>query len=161
VVAVRWFVKAVWPALLKANPGLLFYVVGMRPTRAIKALEGHGVVVTGRVEDVRPYLAHACAAVAPLSIARGVQNKVLEALAIGCPLVASRLCARPLSLVADQDIVLADTASDYLAALHHLLHSKERCDALSKAGRARVLEDFNWETQWAKIAPWYDRGEAR
>jgi glycosyltransferase involved in cell wall biosynthesis len=79
--AATWFAANVLPQLRAAWPRVRFYVVGMRPAAAVRALAGPHVVVTGSVADVRPYLAHAAVAVAPLRIARGIQNKVLEAMA--------------------------------------------------------------------------------
>jgi sugar transferase (PEP-CTERM/EpsH1 system associated) len=81
--AVAWFVKEVWQQIVGQQPDARFYIVGSNPAAQVRALcRTPGVVVTGRVDDVRPYLAHARAVVAPLRIARGVQNKVLEALAM-------------------------------------------------------------------------------
>ena len=91
--AVTWFATDVLPALVARVPSIRFTIVGMRPTPAVQALAGKHVVVTGTVPDVRPYLAHAAVVVAPLRIARGVQNKVLEAMAMGRPVVASAACA--------------------------------------------------------------------
>ncbi|TAN02996.1 MAG: TIGR03087 family PEP-CTERM/XrtA system glycosyltransferase [Rhodanobacteraceae bacterium] len=81
--AVTWFVRAVWPRVISQRQEARFYVVGSNPGADVHALgQTKGVVVTGRVDDVRPYLAHAHAVAAPLRIARGIQNKVLEALAM-------------------------------------------------------------------------------
>ena len=81
--AAQWFVQEVWPRVSAARPDARFYIVGSRPAREVQSLGRlAGVTVTGRVEDVRPYLAHAHAIAAPLRIARGIQNKVLEALAM-------------------------------------------------------------------------------
>lgn len=87
---VCWFARAVWPRVYAARPAARFYVVGAKPARSVRALAREpGIVVTGRVDDVRPYLAYAHVVAAPLLIARGVQNKVLEALAMGKVLVAT------------------------------------------------------------------------
>ncbi|HEY9145132.1 MAG TPA: TIGR03087 family PEP-CTERM/XrtA system glycosyltransferase, partial [Thiobacillus sp.] len=84
--AVSWFAERVFPAVREAMPAAQFTIVGSRPTEAVLALARQpGVVVTGSVPDVRPYLAHAACAVAPLRIARGIQNKVLEAMAMARP----------------------------------------------------------------------------
>lgn len=82
--AVTWFANEVFPSLLKLHPDLHFYIVGSKPVERVKALaERHNIHVTGRVPDVRPYLQHAALATAPMRIARGLQNKVLEGLAMG------------------------------------------------------------------------------
>lgn len=88
--AVVWFVEQVWPLIRQREPAAKFYIVGSNPTATVSALaKTAGVVVTGRVPDVRPYLQHAKLAVAPLRIARGIQNKVLEALCMGRTVVAT------------------------------------------------------------------------
>lgn len=88
--AVLWFTNDVWPAIRAADSTAQFWIVGARPVPAVRALiRRAGVFVTGRVTDVRPYLRHANVAVAPLRIARGVQNKILEALAMERPVVGT------------------------------------------------------------------------
>jgi sugar transferase (PEP-CTERM/EpsH1 system associated) len=88
--AVTWFAKEVLPALRLRDVDLQFWVVGGKPVDTVTALNRRdGITVTGRVPDVRPYLQHAVAAVAPMRIARGLQNKVLEAIAMGLPVLAS------------------------------------------------------------------------
>ena len=101
--AVTWFAADILPALLARLPSLRFTVVGMRPAPAVQALAGGHIVVTGTVPDVRPYLAHAAVVVAPLRVARGVQNKVLEAMAMGRPVVASAECAGGIDAAAVTD----------------------------------------------------------
>ncbi|HEY0835328.1 MAG TPA: TIGR03087 family PEP-CTERM/XrtA system glycosyltransferase, partial [Azospirillum sp.] len=98
--AAEWFAGAVLPAVAAAIPGVRFYVVGANPGPSVRALERAGPVeVTGTVADVRPYLAHARAVVAPLRVARGVQNKVLEAMAMGCPVLATPEAAEGIDAV--------------------------------------------------------------
>lgn len=88
--AVVWFVEQVWPLIRARQPDAVFYIVGSNPTATVTALaQTAGITVTGRVADVRPYLQHARIAVAPLRIARGIQNKVLEALCMGRTVVAT------------------------------------------------------------------------
>ncbi|MFT5439667.1 MAG: sugar transferase (PEP-CTERM/EpsH1 system associated) [Alphaproteobacteria bacterium] len=88
--AVVWFVRHVFPAIRARRPDTEFYIVGSKPTADVVALGGTaGVFVTGRVEDIRPYVSHALLVVAPLRIARGIQNKVLEAMAMAKPVVGT------------------------------------------------------------------------
>ena len=88
--AVIWFAKKIFPVLYQKDQSYRFYIVGSRPTEAVKLLGAiPGVMVTGRVEDVRPYIQYAQLAVAPLRIARGIQNKVLEAMSMGKAVVAT------------------------------------------------------------------------
>jgi len=108
--AVTWFAESVFPRVRRSLPEARLYVVGARPSPAVRKLQAQpGIFVTGAVEDVRPYLAHARLAVAPLRVARGIQNKVLEAMAMAKPIVATRaateglLPGAPLNPVADGD----------------------------------------------------------
>lgn len=88
--AVRWFARHVFPAIKARVPDARFYIVGARPPEAVRCLTAlEGVRVTGTVQDIRPYLAHAHTAVAPLQVARGLQNKVLEAMAMARPVLAT------------------------------------------------------------------------
>ncbi|HET8551475.1 MAG TPA: TIGR03087 family PEP-CTERM/XrtA system glycosyltransferase [Gammaproteobacteria bacterium] len=87
---VGWFAREIFPHIRRRRPDALFYIVGARPTRAVRALaEEPGIRVTGRVTDVKPFVRHAHVAVAPLKVARGIQNKVLEALAMGTPVIGT------------------------------------------------------------------------
>ena len=89
--AVEYFCKDILPLVCAAMPEAQFYIVGRNPTRRVKRLSNRKqVLVTGTVSDVRPYLRNAVVAVAPFRLARGVQNKVLEALAMGLPVVGTR-----------------------------------------------------------------------
>src|SRR5207302_49708 len=110
-----WFCQNVWPEVHRRLPEATFAIVGRRPTAAVKKL-AHlpGVGVVGEVPDVRPYLADAAVAVAPLQIARGVQNKVLEALAMGKAVVASPQAIEGLNLQDDVHIVRATTADEWI-----------------------------------------------
>ncbi|MGL4565001.1 MAG: TIGR03087 family PEP-CTERM/XrtA system glycosyltransferase, partial [Halioglobus sp.] len=112
--AVVWFAREVFPRLHRAHPGLTFTIVGGNPSRAVRQLAAvPGIAVTGRVEDVRPYLKHALAAVAPLRIARGVQNKVLEAMAMARPALVSRKGLEGITAAEGEEVLLAESAADY------------------------------------------------
>ena len=140
--AVRYFARDLFPALRARRPQLQFWIVGGKPTDAVQALAGDGVVVTGRVADVRPYLAHARAAVAPLRIARGVQNKVLEAMAMAKPVLVS---ARGLEGIAAQrgaEVLVCETVDDYLAALPQLAGAA--AEALGRRAREHVCLHADW-----------------
>ena len=90
VEGVTWFVESVWPGIRARMTDAQFWIVGSNPTKDVLALASMpGVTVTGRVADIRPYVKFADVAVAPLRLARGIQNKVLEALAMNVPVVAA------------------------------------------------------------------------
>ena len=142
--AVSWFAKEMLPAVVAERPRARFYIVGIQPTPAVQALaQDSRVVVTGRVPDVRPYLKHARVVVAPLRVARGIQNKVLEAMAMARPVVVSAAAAGALSGVAATDFDVADGAPEFIRKTLALMDG-ERGASIGKAARARVLADYDW-----------------
>jgi sugar transferase (PEP-CTERM/EpsH1 system associated) len=150
--AVQWFVRHVWPALRRQFPQLLFYIVGSAPVPAVTALARvAGVVVTGKVPDIRPYLAGAALAVAPLRIARGVQNKVLEAMAMGKTVLATPQALEGIAAQPGLELLLA---RDDIEFIHHaarvLRHAQGGAAggssaAIGAAARQLVLQDYDWE----------------
>lgn len=149
--AVSWFVQAIFPALQAVWPGLRFYIVGRSPTPAVQALASASVVVTGTVADVRPYLQHASVVVAPLRVARGVQNKILEAMAMARPVVASRACVEVIDAVAEEELLSAHTADDFIDQISALLRTPERWALIGQAARQRVLDHYSWSAHLAGI----------
>ena len=147
--AVVWFAHEVLPRIRSAEPAARFYVVGMNPDATVRALNGE-VTVTGRVPDVRPYLQHAAVVVAPLRVARGIQNKVLEAMAMAKPVVASTACAAALSARADTDICVASDAESFAAATLAAMRAP-RAQQMGERARARVLSDYAWRTSLSRL----------
>jgi sugar transferase (PEP-CTERM/EpsH1 system associated) len=149
--AVSWFSAEIFPQLRQRWPRLRFYIVGRSPTPAVQALASEHVVVTGTVDDVRPYLQHAAIVVAPLRLARGIQNKVLEAMAMGLPVVASQECAGPVDAVPERDFLTAGTVEDYQRQIESLLQSPDRAAAMGKAARQQVLVRYSWDAHLSVI----------
>ena len=113
--AVAWFVAEIMPRLRSVTEAPSFWIVGSNPGAAVRQLAGPDVHVTGRVDDVRPYLAHAAAAVAPLRIARGIQNKVLEAMAMAAPVIVTPQARQGLDACGDGGMIEANSAEDFAA----------------------------------------------
>ena len=149
--AVTWMVADILPALREAWPTLCFYIVGRSPTPAVQALAGPGVVVTGTVDDVRPYLQHAAVVVAPLRVARGIQNKILEAMAMARPVVASASCSQAITAEPEIELLSANDAAEFVKQVDALLQSPERCNSVGARGRQRVLQDYSWSAHLSKI----------
>ena len=147
--AVVWFVTDVLPVLRAAVPKLRFFIVGRNPPAQVMALAGSDVVITGTVPDVRPYLQHAAVVVAPMRIARGVQNKILEAMAMGRPVVAASDCVAAISAVDGQELLAAATASDYVKAIQGLLDQRDQAANIGAAGRRCVAQRFSWDAHLA------------
>ena len=154
--AVTWFVTEILPLLLQRHPESKFYIVGRSPTPAVLALASEHVVVTGTVDDVRPYLQHAAVVVAPLRLARGIQNKVLEAMAMGVPVVASQECAGPVDAVPERDFLTAGSVDDYVRQIEALLQSPDRSAAMGQAARQQVLARYSWDAHLSKIDRYLD-----
>jgi sugar transferase (PEP-CTERM/EpsH1 system associated) len=150
--AVSWFAREVLPLLKARRPNVKFYIVGMRPAAPVQALarNAESVVVTGRVADVRPYLRHAAVVVAPLRLARGVQNKALEAMAMARPLVLSPACAQALVGEAGSEFEVAEDAAGFADKILALCGSP-RGHAMGQAARQRVLKDYRWDDNLAPI----------
>ena len=149
--AVCWFVAQVLPSLRQRWPGLRLHIVGRCPTPAVLALAGEAVQVSGTVPDVRPWLQHAAVVVAPLRLARGVQNKVLEAMAMGRPVVAAAHCVEAIAATPGTDILAAHDAQSYVEHISALLADRARAGAIGQAGRASVLAHFSWPARLAGI----------
>ena len=149
--AAMWFAREVLPRIRGRDPAVRFYVVGMNPSAAVCALaRDSGVVVTGRVDDVRPYLQHARVVVAPLRVARGIQNKVLEAMAMAKPVVVTAESAAALSVGEGIELEVASGAEDFAAKVLGLLEPR-RAEAMGTLARARVLKDFVWQRSLALL----------
>ncbi len=142
--AVCWFAREVFPELRRLYPNTIFYIVGSKPADNVRKLAREsGVVVTGRVADVRPYLCYAAAVVVPMRIARGIQNKVLEAMAMERPVVVSGPGLEGINANPEAEILLANSRDDYIRYIGDLFAGKYK--ELGKKARQRVLEDFNWD----------------
>lgn len=141
-----WFVREVLPLIRRRVPEARFTIIGSRPTAEVRALtEVSGVTVTGFVHDVRDSLARASISVAPLRIARGIQNKVLEALAMGLPTVGTTPATQGVEGTAGRDFLVADAAEPFAAAVIGLLTAPDEARALGRRGREFVERTYAWE----------------
>ena len=110
-----------------------------------------GVVVTGSVKDVRPYVARAALTVAPLAIARGTQNKILESLSMGVPCVSSDVAAGGVDCVPGEHLLAASTPDGYAAAILRLLGDPAERQRFAEAGRARMLSHHTWDSAMRRL----------
>lgn len=154
--AVTWFVAEILPRLQQNWPTVRFYIVGRSPTPAVEALAGPQVVVTGTVPDVRPFLRHAAVVVAPLRLARGVQNKVLEAMAMAMPVVASQECATAIDAIPERDFLTAGTISQFVSQVESILREPARAAAIGTAARQQVLARYSWDAHLSIIDRYLD-----
>jgi glycosyltransferase involved in cell wall biosynthesis len=148
--AVTWFAQQVMP-LLAGNTRLRFIIVGSNPSPLVRALgQDPHMTVTGRVSDVRPYLAHAALVVAPLRVARGIQNKVLEAMAMGRPIVASPAALEGIGPEAAKYLAQAHSPEEFAAAIAQILQGKGPA-ALGTAASACARESYGWGRSFARL----------
>ncbi len=150
--AMVWFCAEVLPRIRARRPAVRLAIVGSRPNAAVRRLGAlPGVTVTGRVPDVRPWIGRATVFVAPLRLARGIQNKVLEAMASGIPVVASTAAWRGTGLPAGEGMLPAETAEAFADAVLELLADPTKRAALAARGRAAMERDFTWAAQFARL----------
>lgn len=144
--AACWFSRAVWPAIHRARPEVKLYLVGRRPTAAVQSLAAiPNVEVIGQVPDVRPYLQRSAVAVVPLQIARGVQNKVLEAMAMSKAVIASPMTLAGLRGGSTPGVVMASTLEEWTAAVLRLLDDASLRRELGETGHRYVAEHHCWD----------------
>jgi glycosyltransferase involved in cell wall biosynthesis len=144
---IRWFVDEVLPLVRAEEPGATLTVVGRYPPAAIRELAARdpGVRVTGTVPDVRPYVERAALFVVPLRIGGGTRLKIFEAMAMERPVVSTTIGAEGLPVTNGQDIVLADSASDFAAAVVRLLRNPAERQAVGQRAAAKVRAEHAWD----------------
>lgn len=147
--AVTWFADEVLPLVPEAR----FAIVGRKPPDKVVRLGARDrVEVTGEVADVRSWLAAADVVVAPLRIARGIQNKVLEAMAMARPVVASPAAFEGIEAEPGRDLIVADSAAAQAEAIRTLLADRPAAEALGKAARRRMSDAYRWEKRLEPLA---------
>lgn len=147
--ATAWFAERVMPSLRSQFPDLQFHIVGSRPTPRVLALRRlPGVHVSGTVPDIRPYLQHATLAVAPLQIARGIQNKVLEAMAMQKIVIATPQALEGICAIAGPEVICADGAAQFI---HHVARQLTSASDIGPAARRRILQDYQWERNLQRL----------
>jgi glycosyltransferase involved in cell wall biosynthesis len=143
--AVVFFATQVLPLIRQEIPETRFLIVGRQPTRRVLRLQAaEGIEVTGLVPDVRPYLERSQVSVAPFSIAAGIQNKVLEAMAYCLPVVATSRIAQSLPANVAAVVEFGDTAQELASKVVGLLRDPERGRRIGLEGRLRVGAEYDW-----------------
>jgi sugar transferase (PEP-CTERM/EpsH1 system associated) len=158
--AVNWFAQQAFPAIRRCNKNAEFWIVGANPSAAVAQLSRQsGIRVTGRVVDTRPFLAHAACAIAPLRIARGIQNKVLEAMAMAKPVVLTTAALEGLGARPGTELILADRPDDFAASVLRVLSGLH--NDLGPAARQWVARHHDWARNLAILDGFFpDRWDA-
>ncbi len=147
-----WFVQECWLDIRRSHPDAKLFVVGSKPTPAVQALTASpGVEVTGRVPETQPWFDRASVAIAPLRLARGVQNKVLEAMSMGLPVVSTPQAAQGLGDVPAGTVQIAASSTETVEAIRRLFEDPAAARRQGEAGAAWVRGTFRWENMYARL----------
>jgi sugar transferase (PEP-CTERM/EpsH1 system associated) len=149
---VLYFIQDVFPLVRRCIPSAELRIIGSNPSRAIRKLASiPGVTVTGHVPDVRTYLEDAALGVVPLRLARGTQNKILELMAAGIPVVTTATAAKGIQAVAGRDLLVADQPAQFAQQVLDVLEQPELRSRLAAAGARQVAAAHAWEPSMARF----------
>ncbi|MEH6663114.1 MAG: glycosyltransferase, partial [Parasphingorhabdus sp.] len=152
VQAVQSFSDQVMPKILARFPDARFAIVGRAPADKVTQLDGqNGTVVIGAVDDIRNWIMAADVVVAPLRIARGIQNKVLEAMAMGKPVVASQCAAEGIDAINGEHFLIAQSVDEEAQLVCELLQDTERAQRLGEQAKQLIHAQYSWATQLAEL----------
>jgi len=157
--AIRYFTEGIMPRIKQAVPDVTLTVVGRNPYPALVELSKRdpSVIVTGRVDDVRPYMDEAAVYIVPLRIGGGTRLKIYEAMAMEKAIVSTSIGAEGLPVADGKEIVLADTPESFADAVTKLLQNQPLADEIGQRAAARVRKDFGWESVSDSFAAICDR----
>lgn len=162
VLGLEWFCKEIWPALVQRQSGATFKVVGRNPTRAVNRLQQvPGVEVVGPVPDIRPLIAETSVVVVPLPIARGIQNKILEAMAMRKAVVTSQAASKGVAARSGREIVHATSPQEWIEAISNLWNDTTKRREIGRQARLFVESHHHWDHCLAPIGRICDRIQGR
>jgi sugar transferase (PEP-CTERM/EpsH1 system associated) len=155
--AVLWFVEHVWPLILAKQPDVVFCIVGGNPSSEVKALVKNniGIVVTGRVHDVRPFIDKAQCVVAPLQIARGIQNKVLEAMSLNKAIVVTTMAIEGINAEQSEGVIITDDKRIYAEACLNLINEQPK----KLMNREWIISHFTWQQTLQPLKSYFSAKE--
>lgn len=141
---IRWFLAEIWPRLERSHPRARLKVVGPHPDPEVLKHRGPRVEIAGLVDDLRPHLAEAAAVIVPLRVGGGTRFKILEAMAMGKPVVSTTLGAEGIAAVPGRDLLLADSPEGFAAAAGRLLDDAALGARMGTAARSLVEGAYSW-----------------
>lgn len=151
VMAAEYLVREIMPLVWKHNPDIKVALVGANPSNRVKVLGSSKVTVTGFVEDINEYYSSASVFIAPMQIGTGLQNKLLEAMAIQLPCITSTLANNALGATNEENILIADQPEEYSEKINRLLSDRELSQRIAKNGHYFVKSIYNWEATTRKL----------
>ena len=158
---VLFFVREIWPLIAAAHPDARFVVVGANPAPEILALKGPRVTILGPVDDLRPHLSAAAVIVVPLRLGSGTRLKILEAWAMGRPVVSTTLGAEGLDGVPDEHLLIADDPAEFARAVLKVLSEPKLADEIGRAGRVLAAERYSWRSAARSLEAFFRQTLAR
>lgn len=152
--AMLWLVEGAWERIKQAHPGARLCIAGMNPSPRIQALQRYpGVEVTGFVEDIQPYYDQAHVFVAPFRLARGVQNKVLQAFACGLPTITTAMGCEGIDCEPGEQVLVADTLDDLIRHLQWVVDHPQQAQRLGHNATLLIREHFSWDSKLKDFEP--------
>jgi glycosyltransferase involved in cell wall biosynthesis len=149
---VTWFCEKILPTIKKEYPQVQFNIVGSNPHPSVKALDTqNGVRVTGFVEDIRPYYWSADICVIPLRMARGIQNKVLEAMAMSKPVVTTPVAVQGIHALQGEHVLVGDSPENFCRAVTKLVADLDSGKKLGQNARQFVIDKYDWSLNMKKF----------
>lgn len=146
VQAAEYLVEMILPQLLKKYPNIRIALCGTTPSSKVNALQGKHVIVTGWVDDIRLYYAQSRIFIAPMLLGTGLQNKLLEAMAMKIPCITSPLASNPLDIVSQKEILICNSVLGYVDAIDMLFSQPELYNTIASNGCEFVKRNYNWKT---------------
>jgi len=154
---VKFLAAEIMPGIWAKRPSVRLLIVGKDPTADVRALGADTrIIVTGTVDDIRPYLWKAAIAVVPLVYGAGIQNKVLEAMACGTPVVTTSRTLSSLAVISGRELIAADGAEEFSSAVLNLLSEQNQLSLLSSASMDYVRKNHNWTELARQLTSYYE-----
>jgi sugar transferase (PEP-CTERM/EpsH1 system associated) len=149
--AARFLAKKIFPEVLKQNPDATLLIAGANPALKVQLLRSHHITVTGWLPDIRESYSKSRIFIAPMRIGTGLQNKLLEAMAMEMPCITSLLANQALGAKENEEILIGNTAKEYADHIINLLKNKSKSESLAKKGHTFVKREFSWEKSTALL----------
>ncbi len=154
--AMLWFCKDIFPDILKKNPTSILNIVGINPVDEIKVLASDNIIVTGGVEDIAPYYRDCDLYICPLRIGGGSRLKLVEAMAMQCPILTTHIAAQGLVLENDKHVIFADNESEMTEACNTILNNDSKLNMLANNGYVHAHQCYEWGVLLKPLLHYYE-----